>query len=374
MELQTSLEQAKNIKLREKIAKKESIISNIKAPKDSIILSINSLASMLKAGLSLMDCMKILAKQSSNKSLNKVYTSISEDIEKGDSIANAMRKYPNIFSEMMITLIESGEKSGTLEKNLLFLSEFLKKENNLNKKIKGALLYPIVILGMTVVELVGMVFIIMPKMEELFSSFPNIPDFTRMIVTISQGIRNYWYLIIIGVVFLIFLLKLYLKTPSGHVFTDKLQLNFPIIHKLFRGNILATFSRTFNVLLGGGIPMAKAIHITAITINNSVYRKILDKVYDEVKRGNNVADTLKLYPKEFPESFIRMVEVGESTGTLEQNLNFLYEFYSDEVEELSNNITTMIEPILMIFVGIVIGILAIAIITPLYQFTSSINA
>lgn len=373
MELQSALAHAKSVKLREQQQKKEIKVSNIKAPSDMIVLSINSLSSMLKAGLSLMECMKILSDQSSSKTLNIVYKSVADDIEKGDSIADAMRKFPNVFTEMMITLIESGEKSGTLEKNLLFLSEFLKKENNLKKKIRGALIYPAVILSMTLVEIVGMAFVIMPKMEELFKSFPNTPEFTKLIMDISKGLRDYWPLIIAGIALLVFLFKLYLKTKSGHIFVDKLQLNFPLIKKLFRGNVLATFSRTFNVLLGGGIPIAKAIRITGITINNSVYHIILIKVYEEVKKGKSIAETLKQYPKQFPESFIRMVQVGESTGTLEQNLNFLYEFYTDEVEELSNNITTIIEPILMIFVGLVIGLLAIAIITPLYQFTSSIN-
>lgn len=374
MEIEQAIAQAKSVKLRQQEVLTARRISKKRTSNDSIVLSINTLTSMLKAGLSLMECFKILAKQSNNKTLNEVYEDIAKQIEGGESIAEAMRTYPNIFSEMMIALIESGEKSGTLEKNLAFLSEFLKKQNTLNKKIKGALLYPIVILVMTAAELIGMVFLIMPKMEELFMSFPNTPEFTQMIVGISKGIRDNWPVLLIGGIISFFLLSQFFRTKTGKRVTDRIQLNFPIIKKLFRGNLLATFARTLNVLLGGGIPMAKALKITTLTINNSLYQKILQNITDEVEKGQSIALTLKKYPKDFPESFVRMIEAGESTSTLEQNLGFLYEYYSDEVEDLSSNITTLIEPILMILVGVVIGVVAIAVITPLYQFTSSINA
>jgi len=344
-----------------------------KVPQEDLILSIKSLSSMLKASLTIVESLKVLSEQSKNKEINMMYKTIANDVSQGSSLSASMKTFPKIFNEMITSVVETGEEGGILEKNLVFLADFMKKENELRKKITGALVYPVIILGIAVVEMIGMVYIILPKLEELFMSFPNIPAFTMAIVNAASFIRANGHFIALGIVILGFILKYYFSTKSGKVVADKLAISFPIIKNLMISNILATFSRTLGILLGSGIPIAKSLKIAMATVNNSVYSNIIKNIYDEVKRGQDISTSLKKYPKYFPISYIKLIEVGEVSGTLEENLMYLQDYYESEVKEMSDNITTYIEPILLIVIGVVIGIMAITIVMPLYQFTSSIN-
>jgi type IV pilus assembly protein PilC len=340
----------------------------------SVILALRHLAIMLKSGMAIGDGLKSISEQAESPVLRKVFTSILYDVQGGKNLTEAMTKFKKIFSHLVLSLIRIGEESGTLEKNLAFLTEYLKKEHELQKKVKGALMYPLIVLGMAVVEMLGVIFFILPKMDELFKAFEDPPAATVFILNLTQFIRGNTFSLLGGIVGTLILFYLFSITTLGKKAKDLFSLNFPVIKTLTRKNILATLARTITILLESGIPISSALSITGASIDNYVYKDLMKKVEDLVKSGKNIADSMMIYKKYFPPTFVKMIEVGEQTGSLEENLTYLYEFYSEEVDEMSNNLATLLEPVMLIFIGIMIGLLAIMIITPIYQLTGSINA
>lgn len=339
----------------------------------AIALSIRHLSLMLKSGLSLSDALSTLTGPTTIPKLRAAYEQIAKDVDTGMNLADSMRKFPKMFSNIIISIVNVGEQGGTLEKNLIFLADYLKKDHELKKKVKGALLYPGIVFFLTIIEMVGVIFFILPKIEELFKSFANVPALTKNVIAGAAFIRTNWILVLLGVIILIVLFKLFLRTKQGKVFKDHFALRVPIINKLNRNNYIATFSRTLGILMESGMPLSKALDISADTIGNNIYAKALTETNLKVQDGQNLAACLTLYPKLFPPTFVKMIEVGEATGTLEENLDYLYDFHSEEVQDMANNLTTLLEPLLLIFIGAMIGFLALIIVTPIYQLTGSIN-
>ncbi len=357
-------------------AEKKSSVFSSPLGKVSILdvsFSLRHLALTLKSGLSISECLEIQAEQSTDIRLKKAFERILQDIQQGKTLAESMSNQKKIFPELVTSIVSVGEQAGTLETNLIFISEHLRKSYELQKKVKGALIYPAIVFGMTFVEMVGVLFYILPKLDALFSSFQNVPAFTMTIVNMAKFVRsNVFY--IAGCVLLLYIIsRIFFNTKIGKIVKDRLSLSFPIVKKLTRSNLLASTSRTISILLESGINISKAIRITSETIGNSVYQKALEDVHTRVKGGENLADSFRHYPSLFPTTYVKLIEAGEKTGTLEENLIYLYDTYSEEVSEMANNLTTVLEPILLIFVGCLIGLLAITIVAPIYQFTSSIN-
>ena len=332
------------------------------------------MSALLKASIAISETVETLSDQSSDENLNKIYEYIHKKIGAGSTLAEAMGLFPKVFSETIVSVVRAGEQGGSLEKNLIFISDTIKKEYELKRKLKGAIIYPVIIIGLTVIEFVGMIFIILPKLETLFSSFPNIPPFTVFVLNMANAIRTNWLLILGGLLVFIVIIIVFLRTKAGKKFTSWLALNFPILKKLFISNILSSFSRTLSVLLMSGIPLSKSLEITVSTTGNYIYSKILKEVQANVQKGQNLSTSFAKHEKYFGKSFIKMVSVGESSGTLEESLMYLHEFYSDDVEEMSGNIVTFVEPLLLIFVGLIIGLLGVTILLPMYQLMGSINA
>lgn len=338
-----------------------------------LALSIRHMAVMLESGLSLEDTLEVISKQSPDPKLKEAYLDILRDVRSGKVMSSSMRKYPKIFSDVIISIVEVGEQGGTLEKNLNFLAVFLKKNYELLRKVKGAMVYPAIILLLTAVEMLGVIYFILPKMESLFNAFDDPPALTMFILNFSKFTRANILLITIVLAVVIFVAVKFFKTPRGIELKDRLSLRVPIIRDLIRKNILATFSRTLGILLESGIPLADGLKITAATTTNVVYSRIFDELQKEVQKGNNIADFLEKYPKHFPPLYVKMISVGEKTATLEDNLLYLYDYFAEEVEEMTSNMSTIIEPLLLIFIGVMVAILAISIVGPIYQLTGNIN-
>jgi len=338
-----------------------------------VSLAIRQMSLMLKSGLSIAEVLKAVSFQMTDMRLKIAFATVAEDVLNGKNVAKAMKKHPKIFKDLVVSVVSVGEQGGTLEKNLRFLTDYLKNEYLLNKKIKSALMYPAIVFSITVVEMFGMVFYILPSMEEMFKSFENIPAFTTFILGPSTFIRTN-ILAIVGILLVVALgIFLFFKTEIGKKFLDKFSLKFPVIKMITINSSLTSISRTFGILLESGIPIANAMKITSETIGNTVYATTLMDIYEEIKEGQNISTTLLEYPELFPHSFTQMIDVGESTGTLEENLSYLYDYHSNEVDDIANNLTTLIEPLLLVFIAGMIGMLAITIIGPIYQLTGSIN-
>lgn len=364
-ELQPKKEKNKDKNLRR--------LQSIKVSTPNLLVSIKSLASLLKAGIPLAETIDTISGQSSDPNLNKIYEYLSKEISKGMTLADGMRLFPKIFPETISSVVEAGEKGGSLEQNLLFISDTIKKEWEINKKLKGAIIYPTIIISMTMVEFIGMIFVILPKMESLFSAFENIPAFTVFIMNAARFIRTNWYYVFGAIVVIAILFALFLKTKPGQRFKGWLAINFPILKNLFKANILSSFSRTLSVLLSSGIPLSKSLNIAASTTSNYIYSDTLKKVYESLKQGDDLSISLSKFPKFFNQSYVKMVDIGEVSGSLEDNLMYLHEFYAEEVTEMSNNIVVFVEPLLLILVGAIIGGLGMTILMPIYQLMGTIN-
>lgn len=342
-------------------------------PEISVAMAIRHMSIMLRTGISLQNTIKIMSEQAENPLLRKVFGSISASIELGTPLAVSMRRYPKVFSPIVVSIIEVGEHGGGLDQNLLFLSDYLKKKHILTKKIQGALMYPLIVLMLTAVEMLGVVFLVLPKIEVLFVLFKDVPGYVQFILDASKFIRTDWYWLLLGGLLTMLFSYLFLKTKRGQDFYGVLQLKLPIVKGVVKLQILTSTSRTIGVLMSNGIPLVKAIQITANTTSNSVYRRILTSMAESTDKGRPVAQSLLENKKYFPETFIRLIELGESSGSLEENLSYLHAFYTEELEEMTANMSALIEPLLLIFIGLMIGVLAISIIGPIYSLTSSIN-
>lgn len=338
-----------------------------------LALSIRHIVTMIKSGLPIDEAIGVISKQVEDPMLKDVYGQIYNDIHAGTTLADAMRKHKNVFQDITISVIEIGEQGGTLEKNLQFLSNYLKKQYELKRKIKGATTYPIIIFALTILEMLGVIYFILPRLESVFKGLADIPPFTKFLLDFSGFIRNNGPLVL-GVLIVIFIIiKRLLATGLGKRFKDYMSLRIPVFKEINKKTILSNFSRTLGILLESGVPFQRALEISSNTIGSLTYEKILRELSERTKDGSNLFTALSEHPKFFPPTFVKLIETGEQTGSLEENLNYLYDFYTEEVIDLSNNLTTLLEPLLLIFVGVMIGGLALLIITPIYQLTGSIN-
>lgn len=329
---------------------------------------------MLKSGLSLEAAIKVLSEQLDDARLREIFAEILFGINEGVSIAETMRNHRNIFSNLVISLISSGEQGGTLEKNLFILADYLKKAHELQQKVKGAMIYPLIVLGMTSVEVLGVVYFLLPRLDSMFSTFGDLPEFTKVILDAAKFIRdNTVSLLLIILVFIITLALFLNKTKIGKRIKNWFALNFPVFKNLNKNTILSNFSQTFALLLENGIPITKALEIAAETSDNVYYQESLAKINESVQGGLSMAQSMEKFPKYFPPTYSKMVEIGEQTGSLSETLLYVHEFYAEEAAEVSNNLATLLEPILLIFIGVMIGGLAMIIIGPIYQLMGTIN-
>lgn len=355
------------------ISKDKQIFILHKVSPLDIALSMKHLVTMITSGLALDEALDVLVNQVEDPMLKKIYREVQVDVTQGISLTEAMKKHNKVFSKMVISVIDIGEQGGTLEKNLAFLAQYLKKQYELKRKIGGATTYPIIVFVLTILEMVGVVFFVLPRLESVFSGLSTLPPITAFILNLAKFLRENYPLVILGLIILYIIIKLLLNTKPGERFKDFMALHLPIFKNINKKQILADFSRTLGILLESGVPFQKAIGIAADTIDNSYYKDALLKMTEMTKDGKNLFESIGAFPNLFPPTFVKIIETGENTGNLEDNLNYLYEFYTEEVLELSNNLTTLLEPVLLIFAGLMIGGLALMIITPIYQLTGSLN-
>lgn len=357
----------------EEKAKEYKKLKGLKIKVPALLMSIKSLSTLLKAGIPLSETMDTISGQSSDENLNNIYSYMSSEVRRGSNLADVMRLFPKTFPETIASVVEAGEKGGSLENNLLFISETIQKEWEVSKKLKGAVVYPAIVVGMVVIMFIAMIFFVFPKLELMFEAFENIPELTQKIMAGAGAVRENWIPIFGAIAVLAIAFIVFLKTKSGKKFSAWLAIHFPILKNLFKANILSSFSRTLSVLLASGIPLEKAMEITTETTNNYIYAETFKEICGSIARGNNLSISLSNYPDYFNKSFVKMIDIGEVSGSLEENLMYLHDFYAEEVDEMSENLVTLIQPILLIFVGALIGGLALLVLMPIYQLMGSIN-
>lgn len=327
------------------------------------------LATMIGAGLVLSESIDILEEQENNKRLKKALGEISDGIKGGFTLAQALGRHPDIFPPVFVNLVKSGESSGTLDKVLLKMADNLEKEREFRARIKGALIYPMVVISMMIAVMVLMMTFVVPKLISLYSEATiELPLPTRILIFTSNMFTRFWWLMIIIILTTIYVLRRWSKTQTGKTTLDKLYLKLPIIGKLISMVTLTNFSRTFGLLITSGLPLLEAINIVSDITNNSVFKKALKESYLGVERGLTFSSLLPA--PLFPTLIGQMVKVGEETGKVDEIFFKLSQYFESESDHMVKNLTVAIEPIILIILGVAVGFLVISIILPIYTLTT----
>jgi len=338
------------------------------------MLFARNLEVMIRSGMQLLQGLEILKKQSKSKAFIKIMDSLIFDIKNGHFLSAGLDKYRNIFGDFFINLIRVGEASGTLSENLKYLYEELKKKDELNKKIKGAMAYPAVIFMATIGITSIMIFIIFPKILPVLTSINvELPLITRAFIYISEFLIKYGYLVGLGVVGLFVGLWLLLRIPRVRFSWHRLLTAMPAVGNMVRAVNIISFARTVGLLLKSGIKIVEALEITANTLGNLVYRKEIMRVAEGVRRGDPMSKYFVENPKLFPPIFSQMVLVGENTGKLDESILFLAEYYESELDESTKSLSNILEPVMLLVMGMIVAFVALAIITPIYKITETLG-
>ncbi|MDE4541670.1 type II secretion system F family protein [Thermoanaerobacterium sp. R66] len=356
--------------VKEKVEKKdifESINSSRKVKVKDIAVFCRQFSVLINAGISIVASLATLSEQVENKRLKRALNDVYEDVQKGKTLSESMRKHPDVFPMLLFNMIEAGEVSGTLDKVLNEMAEHFEKENNLNQKIKSALAYPAIVSIVAVLVVVFLVTNVLPTFVGMFKNAgAQLPTPTLILLGLSDSIAHYWYVYLGNIVFLIFLLLRIMKTDRGKELFDFLMLKMPIFGSLNVKIITSRFTRTLSTLIGSGIPLMESLSVVEKVVGNTVVANGLKKAEEEIKRGNGLALPLKKIDI-FPPMVIQMIKVGEDSGSLDSILKKTADFYDSEVDTAVSQMTTLIEPLIIVFLASIVGFIVVSIVMPMFQ-------
>ena len=328
---------------------------------------------MIDAGLPLVQGLEILAKQQENSTLKRVLTTIKTDVETGTTFADAMRKHPKEFDNLYSNMIEAGETGGILDTILGRLAIFMEKSMALKKKIKGAMTYPAICLAISAVILVVILVFVIPVFEEMFASFGSaLPIPTQIVVTMSNTFTQNFIWIAMGVFAVFYTVKKIYSTETGRYRMDAMFLKLPVAGPLIKKVAVSKFTRTLSTMLQSGVPILDALQVVAKTAGNKIIEAAVFRVADSIAEGRPIAEPLE-ESGVFPNMVVQMINVGESVGALDTMLAKIADFYDGEVDQAVDNLTAMIEPFMMVFLGGMIGGLVIAMYLPIFSMASAVG-
>jgi len=334
--------------------------------KDVVIFT-RQLSTMIDAGLPLVQSLDILGNQQENPSLKKVLLQIKVDVETGATFADAMKKHPEVFDNLYCNMIEAGEAGGILDTILTRLAGFMEKSMVLKKKVKGAMTYPVICLAISVIIMGVMLVFVVPVFEKMFADFgAALPGPTQMVVGISNFVQHNIHYGIMLTIAAVFLFKKVYKTEKGRIKIDALLLEFPVFGPLIRRVAVAKFTRTLSTMLTSGVPILESLQVVGRTAGNKVIEIAVFRVADAISEGRSIAEPLE-ETGVFPSMVVQMINVGESTGALDVMLEKIADFYDEEVDQAVENLTAMIEPFMMVFLGGMIGGLVVAMYLPIFK-------
>jgi len=333
------------------------------------------LAMILRAGMPIMEGLHMLASQTRSSSATYIFRSLTIDVANGQPLSSGLAKFKSIFGEFCINIVKVGETSGTLHENLDYLAEELKKKQALLRKVLGALVYPAVIVVATISITIMLTVYIFPKIIPIFQSVKaTLPLSTRILIVVSNFLGNYGlYLLGVLIALAIGFFVLMRLVPRFHLWMDIILLHIPLLGKLSQDYNLTNSTRTLSLLLKSDVGVVRSMELVAASTRNHAYKLALHEAGRHITHGQKISQQLQTMPRLFPPVMTQMVLAGESTGNLSTSLMFLSDMYDEEINELTKNLTTMLEPILMIVMGLVVGFIAISIITPIYSITQSLT-
>ena len=327
------------------------------------------LSVMLKSAIPPIEALRTQVAQVDNPDFREKILKIAEMVENGTPLSQAFSSYPETFTPFYTSCVKSGEASGKVADSLNYLAEHLESEYELQSKIKGAMLYPLMVVIVTLAVFFLVMFFIVPRLASLLEELTQeLPFSTKAMMALSNFIKGGGWVLILGLFGCLFLIPQYLKnSQKGKDFWDRISLKLPIVGDFYKKIYLSRFAENLSVLIAAGLPITQALKITANIIDNSFYKKIIEKTEEKVARGETISSVLSKYPEQVPPFFTQMVSTGEETGRLEDTLEDVVNFYKGDIDRFINNLTKILEPILILFLGGIVGLLAISVFIPLYQ-------
>lgn len=344
------------------------------APKlQSLVVFSRQFATMIDAGISVMKCLDILESQTKDVPLQAALNAVRRDVKGGSSLGDSLAKHPNCFSKLYVNMVRAAELGGILDNILDRLASFLEKEMEIKQKIKSAMMYPVIVFCFSLLMLVALFYFVLPRFKEIFESMNvEMPAMTSALFTLSDALVKFWYMPPILGVGVFFAVKKYGDTPQGRMQIDMLKLKIPVVGDLVLKMAVSRFSRTFGTLIAAGVPMMRAMEIIGETTGNAVIAKAIHETRAAIREGKRLSEPLTLSGL-FPQMVTHMIDIGEETGRLSEMLEKVSDFYDKEVDATVKGLTSLIEPALIVFMGVVVGFIAISVMAPMFKLVSSIN-
>jgi type IV pilus assembly protein PilC len=338
------------------------------------IIFLKYMSTILKSGLSIKKALEILSVQVKNKYFAEILNSIREEVENGQTFHESLNKYPKVFSPIFVNMVAVGEVSGTLPSVLAYLDDLLSKEYSLKRKVKGAMTYPIIILTLVIVVSLGLIKFIIPRITAIFDNFDfELPIMTRILIRANEILTNQWPFILVGIILLFVMTKLLFEIKSVRFSYHKFMLKVPVVGSLIKQIQITRFTRISASLIQSGITLVEAMKITSNTLSSLVYHEYLSKAVPYLSSGGELSEFLAKRPDLFENIITQMISLGESTGTLDNNLLVLAALNDEEIDEKIKNLSNLIGPLLLIFMSAIVGGIAISIITPIYKLPSLVQ-
>jgi len=337
-----------------------------------IVMLSRQIATLFEAKVSVMSTFRLLAEETKNPILRQALIQITDDVKAGAPISGALARHNNIFSDFFVSMVKSGEETGRLSETFNYLADYLDRSYELTSKTRNALIYPAFVVGSFIVVMMVMITFVIPKLGDIIKETgQDLPIYTKIVIGASDFISSYGIFLLLILIGLIIFLVRYVKTKAGHEALDRFKLTIPYVGDLYRKLYLSRIADNLNTMLSSGISMVRALEITADVVNNDVYKGILLRSVEGVKAGNAVSDVLSTHP-EIPGIIIQMMKVGEESGKLGFVLDTMAKFYRREVNAQVETIVSLIEPVMIVFLGVGVGILLTSVLVPIYNLASSL--
>ena len=332
-----------------------------------IVIFTRQFATMIGAGLPLVQCLSILGSSTENRIFGKVIYDVKSKVEAGETFADALRRHPKVFDNLYTNMIEAGEVGGILDKILIRLADYSEKAMALKGKIKSAMVYPAAIVTVAVAVVIFLLVFVIPMFGAMFSDFgQELPWPTQIVLDTSNFVIEQWWLVFVAPVVLFFAFVQFRKTERGHIFTDRIFIRLPVLGPLIQKVAVAKFTRTMGTLISSGVPIIEGLEITAKTSGQKVIELAVLEIIGDIKAGKGLAEPLKEQGV-FPPMVTQMIEVGEQTGALDSMMNKIADFYDQEVDTAVDGLTSLLEPMLMVFLGVVVGFVVVAMYMPIFK-------
>ncbi len=342
-------------------------------PTRDVVVFTRQFATMINSGLPLVQALDILAKQTDNKVLAAVTREVVYDVESGHTLADALSKHPNAFSQLYVNMVAAGEAGGILDTILLRLATFLEKNDAIVRKVKGAMIYPAVIFSVAAIAVVVLLIFVIPTFQNMFASVNlELPLPTRMVIGLSDILQSFWWLIGGTIAAIVFGIKRYYATPNGQLVLDRLMLKLPVLGDVLRKSAVSRFTRTLGTLIASGVSILEGLEITAKTAGNRVIHDAIMRSRGSIAGGETIAVPLE-QSGVFPPMVTSMIAVGEATGGLDEMLTKIADFYDDEVDAAVSNLLSLMEPVMIVVLGVIVGGMIVAMYLPIFDMINAVQ-